>query len=265
MKRSVKRIALQATEIGVYDEVIGYDENDLDSDFRDKFKKQLVLGSRGFGYWVWKPQVILQTLRKMKEGDLLHYCDSGCWINSKGGNKLLEYFQHTMDHDVLAFQVKNTFGDSLLDTFSLPEYKWTKGDLFDHFGVRNDPTITASQQIGAGTVFLRKCKNSDELVNTWLSVFEKDFTLADDTPSVSPNLEGFIEHRHDQSILGIICKMAGVQTRSTFEYFYPSAEDISKPDWSKISEFPIWAKRDRDLGTIGYLHHKIRRLLSLDF
>lgn len=265
MRRSVSRIKKQAHAIGVYDHIISYDENELNPQFREKFNKELVRGSRGFAHWVWKPQIILQTFEKMNECDLVHYCDTGCWINPKGTDILLEYFEHTAAHDMLAFQVKNSFGDPLLDAFSLPEYKWTKGDLFDYFGVRNDNAITQSQQIGATTIFLKKNQKTETLLRAWLSVFETDFRLANDTPSISPNFDGFIEHRHDQSILGILCKMAGVQTRSTFEYFYPSTDDISKPDWKKIEKYPIWAKRDKDLGTFGYINHKIRRLLSIDF
>ena len=35
------------------------------------------LQPRGGGYWVWKPWIIVDTLRQMKENDVLVYVDSG--------------------------------------------------------------------------------------------------------------------------------------------------------------------------------------------
>ena len=262
MRRSLQRIKAQAAAIGVYDELYILDESNLDAEFRERFQDKLIPSSRGFGYWVWKPQLMLQVFRNMQDGDLLHYCDAGCWINPKGKQRLLHYFEMADQFGVLAFQVKNTFGDPILDQFSLPERKWTKGDLLDYFSVRENPQITDSAQIGAGIVFLKKCPQSEELLRRWIGVFEDDFSLADDSPSRSPNFDGFIEHRHDQSVFGILCKLYGVETLSAFEYFYPSASSTSKPDWKKLEHYPIWAKRDKDLGIIGLMKDKLKRFLA---
>ena len=262
MKRSLKRIHGQAESIGVFGSIHVMDESDLNPKFRSRFKDQLRPSVRGYGYWVWKPQIMLQTFQHMNEGDVLQYCDAGCWINSKGKQRLLEYFAMAAESGALAFQVKNTFNDPALDTFSLPEYKWTKGDLFDYFAVRDTPEITNSQQIGATTMFLKKCQQSEKLLRRWLSTYEDDFSLADDSPSRSPNLDGFIEHRHDQSIFGILCKLSGVKTVSAFEYCYPSSAENTKPDWNKLEHYPIWAKRDKDLGLLGLAKHKLNRLMS---
>jgi len=263
MKRSLRRIQNQARAIGVFDSIHVMDENDLDTMFRERFKDQLQPRVRGYGYWVWKPQIILQIFRTMQEGDLLHYCDAGCWINPKGKARLMEYFEMAEKHGALAFQVKNTFGDPHLDKFSLPERVWTKGDLFDCFSVRNNPKITESQQIGATTMILKKCQESTDFLRQWIGVFEHDFSLADDSPSRSPNLDGFIEHRHDQSIFGILCKLNDVETVSSFEYFYPPVDGAKKADWSKLDDYPIWAKRDKDLGVIRFIKQKTKRLFSI--
>jgi hypothetical protein len=262
MKRSLGRIQAQAEAIEIFDSIHVMDESHLDSVFRERFKDQLRPNVRGYGYWVWKPQIILQAFRNMEEGDLLLYCDTGCWINPKGKQRLLEYFEMTDRFGALAFQVKNTFGDPHLDRFSLPERSWTKGDLFDHFSMRDNPDITDSQQIGAGIVLMKKCQRAEELLRQWMGVYEHDFSLADDSPSRSPNLDGFIEHRHDQSIFGILCKLHDVKTLSAFEYCYPSSTANTKPDWNKLEHYPIWAKRDKDLGLIGLAKHKLNRLMS---
>lgn len=262
LSRTLKRIKNQAHAIGIYDELHVLTETDLDFDFINRFKDHLIKGSKGYGYWVWKPQIILQTLEKMNDGDLLQYTDAGCWINQKGKNRLLEYFELANEYGALAFQVKNTFDEPHLNNFSLPSRNWTKGDIFDYFNVRNNPEITDTEQIGAGIIFLKKSNDIVQLIKDWLRVYEDNFSLVDDTPSFSKNLDGFIENRHDQSIFGILCKLRGINTLSAFEYYYPSAEDPTKADWSKLHNYPIWAKRDKNLGIWGALLYKFNRILA---
>ena len=54
---------------------------------------------RGFGYWIWKPQVILQSLRMMDKGDVLLYADAGCVLNNLGKKKFNEYIDILIDSD----------------------------------------------------------------------------------------------------------------------------------------------------------------------
>ncbi|WP_199104594.1 hypothetical protein, partial [Aquitalea sp. ASV11] len=84
MKKSLTRIKSQAEEMGIYDEIIITTEDDLDANFKENFKEKLKYNIRGFGYWCWKPQIILQTLNKMKDGDILQYTDAGCHLNPSG-------------------------------------------------------------------------------------------------------------------------------------------------------------------------------------
>ncbi len=191
----------------------------------------------------------------MADGDLLHYCDAGCWLNHRGKNRLLEYFDALSREEsgILAFQAKNLFGDPLLDTCSYPEYKWTKGDLRDHFGVRRNEAILLSGQISATSILFRKCQPAANLVQRWLNTYQESFALADGSVSVSENISGFVSHRHDQSIFGILCKTNGIRTLSAFELWYPCASDPNKPDWNKLRSYPVWARRDKNSGWFGPL------------
>ena len=256
LKKSLARIAQEATEMGVYSSVLTLNESDLSPMFIDRFKDRLKSSVRGYGYWCWKPQIIKQTLESMEDGDLLHYCDVGCHLNIGGKGRLLEYFQILSKDSLglLAFQAKipstpfEYDGRSLLD---LKDRLWIKGDLLDYFGVRNRADVIDTQSIGAGILFLRKTKATMEIIDQWLNVYNTSFSLVDDSPSLSPNLSEFIEHRHDQSIFSIICKLRGVETISAYEYWYPSRSNVSKPDWHALQNYPIWAMRNKDFGFIG--------------
>ena len=54
----------------------------------------------GGGYWLWKPWVIAETLRKIPEGDILIYADTG-FVLKKDITKLVE---ELTEQDILVFQ-----------------------------------------------------------------------------------------------------------------------------------------------------------------
>jgi hypothetical protein len=266
MRRSLNRIEVQAKALNFYDNLFFYDESDLDEGFTTKFANKLVHGSKGFGYWSWKPQVILQVLRRMQDGDILQYTDSGCHLNEKGMQRLYDYFKLAQQSKtgILAFQLKDPDGllpPPEIGALDLSEFKWVKGDLLDHLCVRDRADITCTQTIGAGIIFIRKCAESVAIIEQWGAVADFSFALIDDTPSVSANLDGFIEHRHDQSIFSLLCKLNDVDTLSAYEYWYPSV-DGSGPDWKILQNFPVHAKRDKDFGPLINFVLLVQRSIS---
>ncbi len=253
--------------MGVYDQTNILTENDLNDNFKKQFIQHLTTGSRGYGYWCWKPQIILQTLADMDDGDILQYTDAGCHLNIKGKNRLEEYFEIAANSPsgILAFQTKKPDppfvydGRNLLD---LRDYKWTKGDLLDYFDVRYRDDIINTPTIGATIIFIRKCPASFIVIKQWLKTIQDNFALIDDTASASPNLDGFIEHRHDQSIFSLLCKINNIKTLSAYEYWYPSIKKHYKPDWDQLRQFPIHARRDKDYGPIRNLRHLFFKIIS---
>lgn len=264
MCRSIARISTQATDMKTFDRITVLDENGLDPVFRQRFAKHLVHGSRGYGYWCWKPQIILQELERMQDGDLLQYTDTGCHLRSQGRTRLNEYFATTASHPsgILGFQCRPWRGTSAEASFLLLDRHWTKGDLLDHFKVRDRPEFTDTGTLGATIIFARKSPEVVSFFRQWLAVFEHDFSLVDDSPSRSPNLSGFKEHRHDQGVFSLLGKMNGIATESAFEYWYPSRNDPDAPDWRALADRPIWALRDKDLGLADRLMRLPRRFAA---
>ena len=277
MSRSLDRLAYQAEQMRFFDKLHMFDEDDLPLDFRSLYKDKLVSGSRGYGYWAWKPQVISQVLERMADNDLLLYLDAGCHLNKLGLDRLKRYFYilDSSPQGILAFQSKPPTSDrsplkydgrKLFDQWN---YEWIKGDLFDHFGVRHDLSYTHARVIGAGIILFKNCKSAKAIISEWQSVVHHDFSLLDDSPSKSLNLSGFKEHRHDQAIFSLICLKHNVPTLSSYEYWYPKSTSSYrlKPDWNALKEFPIHARRDKDFGLFysvkSFLVRLPKRLLSL--
>jgi hypothetical protein len=245
-KRAAVRIKKQAKLMGKYDEIIVADEFSLDEDFREKFKDKLNSDLRGFGYWIWKPKILLQVFKTLRNGDLVQYTDAGCHLNNKGIKRLDEYFSivKKSKSGILAFDFRPPVFDKTAFKRPTPEYAWTKGDLFDYFRVRCNKRITQSKQISATTFFLKKSKKTENLLKEWLGVYESNFALVDDTPSKSFNFKGFIENRHDQSIFSILCKMNNAEILSSFEHWYLSKRNGNVLDHEVLKDYPIWAEHD---------------------
>lgn len=259
MSYTSRRLLNQVKTLKFFDGVYLFDESNLPVYFKEKFKDKLIAGSRGYGYWSWKPEVILMALNQIEEGDRLLYIDSGCHLNIHGKKRLIEYF-NILDQEekgIIAFQTDqpNQENSTLIydgrTLFDYLNYKWIKGDLLDYFGVRNNDNYIKKQMIWATVILIKKCLPAHKIIKEWQQIISERFDLLDDTPSVSPNLIGFIEHRHDQSIWSLLCLKYKIKTISSYEIFYPKYKGKRvELDVQKLKNFPIHAMRDKDFGFI---------------
>lgn len=251
LKAGFPRFIEQAKSLNAFDEILTYSEENLNSKFKKDFGRHLIPYSRGYGYWSWKPWIIEDSLNKLEEGDILLYTDLGCFFNSKGINRLNEYFEMVSQSQIGILGVRsqiNSYND-LPETIYY-EYEWTKGDILKYFDVYDNPFYTQTTQIEAGVIFFRKCKSSMQFIKEWQQVFIDDFSLVTDKPSVTPNLSGFKENRHDQSIYSILAKKYGISEISTNEIF--------QRDWSLLENYPIWAMRDKAYSSKFHYKHRFR-------
>lgn len=241
--KSIERLKLQIERIGIFDECLLFNERDLDDSFIKTYQSQLVAGSRGYGYWVWKPYIIKRILDSLNEGDSLLYIDAGCHINYKGVTRLNRYFE-LLDESksgIIAFQLhrhlfKYTFYKKKIQISDYYlERNWTKGDILDYFNVRFSDDIINTPQILSGIIFIKKCNKSISLINDWMNVYEKNFSLIDDSASKSKNLSGFLKNRHDQSVFSILCKLYKIDKFTT---------DEIEAEPAIINNNPILAIRD---------------------
>lgn len=163
MKKSLRRIEKQVKNLNFFDKIIINNEKDLDQNFKDEFKDKLIKGSRGYGYWVWKPQIILQALREMNDGDILLYADAGCHLNQGGIERLVYYFEQTYQSKsgLFIFQDAKESDNNKLEIFYTGlEKRYTKMDMLKYFSVDNEKSICDSGQIQATAFLIKKCSNS---------------------------------------------------------------------------------------------------------
>lgn len=232
LSAATTRIRKQAEDMCFFDEVHVLNENDLESGFHEQWKHIMKLGSRGYGYWCWKPYIILRLLEQMQKNDILLYCDVGCHLNPKGLPRLYDYIAE-LNSAPIGVKAFYTFSPHI----DVTEKRWTKGDIFDYFNCRNNIDVTDTLQIATTQIFIRKDDTTMQYVREWNNLWYENFALIDDSPSQSPNFPGFIENRHDQSVFSILYKLKGCTP-------LPSGEtDVA--DYSNMDAYPIWDKRDR--------------------
>lgn len=166
-----------------FDEVVNWDRSYLET-FTEFYKKnkKLLDQKRGAGYWAWKPYVILEELKKMREGEYLMYLDSGDIFFSGIRKHIIESLDK---HPIL-----------LLDGGNQNSF-WTKQYCFDSMRC-NFNEFYSAKQIEAGVIIVRNCGLSRSIIERWMEYCTDEKIINDDLGNERPE---FIEHRHDQSIL----------------------------------------------------------------
>ncbi len=243
MKKALLRLQKQAENMQFFDEILVLTEQDLDTAFRQKFHHILSTKVRGFGFWIWKPYIIQRGLNNLQDGDELYYVDAGCHWNPAGRARLLEYARalESCPLGIAAFELGS----------KCSERAFSKMDVLLHMNVQNNSHIIDTGQLCATHVFCRKCTASMSFVNDWLNLCQ-NLHLIDDTPSLAAEFPEFEEHRHDQSIFSILCKLRCAE-RLPGNETWPAN---NTRDWSSLRNYPIWDKRD-----LGCTSHLLARML----
>lgn len=220
---AIARICDEAREFGEFASIQGYTEDILKSDlsFWNKHGEFIQSNGRGYGYWVWKPYLILQRLHEIPEGDILVYADAGCVINGGGKARFNDYIDmlNTTESGVLGFQLEHK------------ERAYTKSNMYNYFGM--SPETDESLQCLSGIIFLKKNANSVKIVTEWNEINQHYDLINDD---VLPNeYPAFVENRHDQSIWSMLLKR--------YPHIELRDETYFGEDWNNGAKYPILAKR----------------------
>lgn len=173
------------------DYAIPFNPDDIDKNFYTQ-NIRFFEEKKGGGYWLWKPYIIDKTLAAMEYGDWLLYVDAGLFYI----NDIRQYISEAESENI-------TF---VLTSTIYKEYQYTKRDVFiatdtDYDYIRN----TAQRQSGA--LIIKKTEENIRFIKEWLYYIQKD-KLVTDAPNElgKANYDGFVENRHDQSILFVLSK-----------------------------------------------------------
>lgn len=147
---------------------------------------------RGIGYWLWKPHIILETLKSVDEGDVVIYADCGIEII----DNLQPLINICREQEPILLFANHNFLNA----------QFTKRDCFVEMGC-DDERYWYGLQCDAAFMLFRKTKFTLHFVNRWLRYCENERILTDAAnESGKPNLPGFVDHRHDQSVISLLAE-----------------------------------------------------------
>jgi hypothetical protein len=153
--------------------------------------------SFGGGYWFWKGPLIHHQLVEnpmVKMGDFVIYTDSDLFDHWLWMSDLLETMLR--QNQTLA-----------LYQMTFPERLYCKRDVLEHYcrTARDLALARGSSQYSGNFLVFRKSSGTIRFVEEWMEGMA-DFHLISDEESDLPELEVFINHRHDQAILSTMIK-----------------------------------------------------------
>jgi hypothetical protein len=188
-----------AISVGGFDKSIPHGFDNIDKEFYEK-NKHILSQRRGAGYWLWKPYIISKLLNEIEYGDILCYTDSGSEF-IKPAHSIFEKLEKT-DKGILVFELNSNFVNKDL----------TKRDCFYYMGLDYEPFVS-NIQVLASFIFLKKNIFSMNFIGEWLK-YSEDYRIITDLPNECglKNYEGFVDHRHDQSIFSLLCRKYNIST-----------------------------------------------------
>jgi hypothetical protein len=195
--KSLNLLEKTSLEIGKIDNFFKYTREWLETTEFYKKNKYILDQTRGDGYFIWKPYVILETMKIVEEGDCVLYSDAGLRV---------------IDNLDPLFDIAKRLPNNGKVIFRLPwvgnkhiAKMWTKRDAFILLDCDEEKYWNAPQTNGAVSLWVKNAGNI-EFLKQWLR-YIRDPRIVTDDPNMCgrPNFVEFKDHRHDQSVLTILC------------------------------------------------------------
>ena len=195
-EKAGNRIKHEAQQTGLFNTIKVFTPSDLDSEFIEK-NRYLLSQERGGGYWCWKPHIVLKTMQSIPENEWILYADAGCTLVQERKTQLFEHIDEMEKENKLitAYQMSHL------------EKDWTKGDMFNYFGLIDNKNISNSGQYVGGVFLVKNHRKTRNMFGKMIEIIEGNSHLIDDSPSIIQNDDSFKEHRHDQSLFSIMRKL----------------------------------------------------------
>lgn len=185
-KGSLEILRHSALKNGGADECIVFREQDV-ADFFEQNPRHLE-NSRGYGWWAWKPYLILKVMRERPDGDVIVYCDSAMQFQ----RPLASYVSQTKP-----ITLTRLGGWSTKD---LTNRRWTKPSVFEAMAAPEH--VQSEVQVNAAFQVYKNCADSRAFVEDYLRWCSDLSIVNDDGKETAKDVVE--DTRHDQSILSVL-------------------------------------------------------------
>ncbi len=175
------------------DYVFNYRYSLLDPSFTKRHEK-IFAKATGAGYWLWKPWIILETLKKLPENTVVLYLDSGIVIRKPITSLIDQYFTPGIDVVLVrdSMEIEKTI-----------EHNTQRHVLVDLGMDRQE--VLSCPGVWAAIILVRNTARARSFLQQWLQYCEKEGYLTGEVVSkkhLAPHPK-FSSHAHDQSLLSL--------------------------------------------------------------
>lgn len=206
--------------------------------------------SRGAGYWLWKPWIILQKLRECGPNDIVVYNDAGRY--SPRSFEPFPAFPHAAV-ELTAMMPKRFIMGTRIEW--LVQGQYTKRDCLILTGADTDE-MRYAPQINACPALFMPSDEAFAFLERWLEIARDPRALTDQPDELGAPYPEFEDHRHDMAIASILLHQMGGH------YF-----DLS--DAGSLAQADMLRRRNRHVPRlqthIGYLSLIAQEALRDDF
>jgi len=217
--KSLNILEESSLNIGKVDQFVRYNSFDLQADRFWQENQRILSEPLGAGYWIWKPFIILQTMKKCDDGDIVLYTDAGIKVIDNL-DPLFEIIKRSKDNRML-FALTMIYGSHL-------HSEYTKRDCFILMG-QDEPKYWNERMLNAAFSVWMKTPKNIQFLSEW-QYYLKDSRVVTYEPNTcgQPNLPDYIDHRHDQAVLSLLSLKYGRElyrepTQFTLNETYPNS------------------------------------------
>ena len=225
------RLSNQAKSFGLFNEIYSFTESDLEVWAPcTKFKYQEFLNKdhKGFGYFSWKPELVMNVLRSDLNFEGVLWADAGCELFYSPWTKkrLIQLLEKASTEGYVSY------------TLNTPEYRYTKSDLFDYFKTNEQDRQSSQFQ---ATFFSLSGSKGREIAEIWFEASISGIKNLDLSTSSNGESKEFVEHRFDQSTFSLSLKSLGLKPNICA----PSGGITTIGSAFRSFFHPVWTCRNR--------------------
>lgn len=200
-----KALVNLAKKTRIFNQIFEYDRDWLESTrFFLENQKVLQERTRGDGWCLWKPYVILESLEKVADDEVVLYMDATDTFIPNLSNFLKNFFK---DKDILL----SLMGEN-------PNYKFCKRDVFIKMCC-DSPKYWNSKQLEAGIIGVKNTQKGKNFIREYLN-FCKDPDIITDSPNLlGENFSDFVRHASDQAVLTILGEKNSILPSKDIRHF----------------------------------------------
>ena len=229
------RILKEAHAFGVFNQIVHYTEYSI-PDFFNKHKL-FMEQTPGYGFWIWKPKIIMDMLSKIDYGDILVYADAGCHINKKGISRYYEYI------DILKQDKNHMIVFDTSTNYRAENYVKRDAAMIYHPDFYNK----SHQYSYASPIIIKKTDITIKLIYDWLSLCENYDFIDKSWSRWFPEINTYQGNDCDNGLFNlcltkynIACHIGAHETNI---YHEDGSQNYTTYDWSSLDTYPLQNRR----------------------